>query len=245
MVRRWNLVLLALTVALLAGCGVYEAVRGGPSRPSPRNTGVARSDPPARTATSNLDGPRWVLIKNPRFGATRADPEYVWVEEDKIPGSLNTALFGKKSVLAPQHAVASYGPPPNGGTISALQGGPPEVNRGGASVHPWASSASPGSRGPVVPQVTPRGYVIYIDAGRIVVDLISLDGVKPGSILSLRREGIPLKHPVTGAYLGELDEEIGTARVIELRERFSVAEVQEIRPGFELRLKDRVVVTPE
>jgi hypothetical protein len=30
---------------------------------------------------------------------------------------------------------------------------------------------------------------------------------------------------VTGEPLGELDEEIGTARVVEVRERFSVAEL--------------------
>ncbi|MFQ6672150.1 MAG: hypothetical protein ACE5KY_02525, partial [Candidatus Tectimicrobiota bacterium] len=208
----------------------------------PRNP-VVRPNPGARTATPTLAGPRWVLIQNPRHGATRGEPEYVWVEEDKIPGTLNTVLFGKDSILAPQDVVASYGPPPSGGRISALQGG---ATAGAvASLRPRASRASLDSPRSLTPEVTPRGYVIYIDEGRVVVDLTSLDGVKPGAILSLRRERIPLKHPVTGEYLGELDEEIGTARVVEIRERFSVAEVREIRAGFQLRVKDRVVVVPE
>jgi len=91
--------------------------------------------------------------------------------------------------------------------------------------------------------VPTRGYVIHVQAGLIVVDLTAADGIKPGSLLSVRRGGTPLTHPVTREYLGELeDKEIATARVVELRERFSVAEIQETRPGVELQIKDRVVV---
>jgi len=50
---------------------------------------------------------------------------------------------------------------------------------------------------------------------------------------------------VSGEYLGDLDEEIGVARVVELRERYSVAEVREVRPGFQVQPKDRVVVREE
>jgi len=50
---------------------------------------------------------------------------------------------------------------------------------------------------------------------------------------------------VAGQDLGEMDEEIGTARVVELRERFTLAEIQETRPGVELKVKDRVVLKPE
>jgi hypothetical protein len=41
--------------------------------------------------------------------------------------------------------------------------------------------------------------------------------------------------------LGELDEEVGTARVTELRDRFSVAEIQSLSPGSQIQVKDRVV----
>ena len=42
--------------------------------------------------------------------------------------------------------------------------------------------------------------------------------------------------------LGELDEELATGKVTEVREKFSVVEVQKWRPGAEIKVKDRVVV---
>ena len=74
-----------------------------------------------------------------------------------------------------------------------------------------------------------------------MIDLTAKDGLKPGSLVSLRRDRIPLVHPVTGEVLGNLDEEIGTARVTEMRERFSVADVQTVAPGARIQIKDRVV----
>ena len=59
--------------------------------------------------------------------------------------------------------------------------------------------------------------------------------------MSLRRDRIAIVHPVTGELLGELDEEVGTARIVELREKFSVAEIQSIAPGSQIQVKDRVV----
>ena len=80
-----------------------------------------------------------------------------------------------------------------------------------------------------------------MDTTRIVIDLIAADGVRAGTVISLRRDRIPIVHPVTGEVLGELDEEVGTARVTELRERFSVAEIQSVAPGSNIQIKDRVV----
>lgn len=229
MSRYGVLALLVLLASLLVKCGVYEGITGGPT--SPRTT-----------ITSAPKETRWVLIKNPMFEATTHEPEYVWVEEDKIPWSPNSLIFGKKSVLAPPEVVAKYGPPPGGGKISALQKGSPRVLREAATPKPEPFRRSPESEGPPTQEASPRGYVVYIDQRLIVVDLTLVDGLKQGSILSLRRGRIPLTHPVTGRSLGELDEEIGTAQVIEVREQFSLAVIQGIRPGFQLRVKDRVVV---
>ena len=80
-----------------------------------------------------------------------------------------------------------------------------------------------------------------MDTTRIVIDLTAADGVRAGTVMSLRRDRIPIVHPVTGEVLGELDEEVGTARVTELRERFSVAEIQSVAPGSNIQVKDRVV----
>ncbi|MFQ5990464.1 MAG: hypothetical protein ACE5K9_11170 [Candidatus Methylomirabilales bacterium] len=240
MAHRWKLTLLILTAPLVAGCGLYEAVRGESYPPPSRSTPAARPTPPSKTRP---DGTRWVLIRNPRFGATMADPEYIWVEEDKVPKTLSSVIFGKQSVLASHDVVATYGPPPDGGQISPLQGGLPR--RGLASVRPTSPRRSLGAEEPVIAEVTRQGYIVFIQNRLIAVDLTSADGLRIGSTLSLRRGSIPLTHPATGEYLGELNQEIGTARVIELRERFSVAEIQELRPGIELKVKDRAVVKPK
>jgi hypothetical protein len=92
-----------------------------------------------------------------------------------------------------------------------------------------------------VAELTKRGFVVYVDTTRIVVDLNAVDGLKIGSVVSLRRDRIAIVHPVTGELLGELDEEVGTARIVELREKFSVAEIQSVAPGSQIQVKDRVV----
>jgi hypothetical protein len=65
--------------------------------------------------------------------------------------------------------------------------------------------------------------------------------MRPGTVISLRRDKIPIVHPVTGEILGELDEEVATARITETREKFSVAEVQSVTPGLAIQIRDRVV----
>jgi hypothetical protein len=86
--------------------------------------------------------------------------------------------------------------------------------------------------------------VVHVQTGLVVVDLSAADGVRKGSLLSIRRGGVPLVHPVTRQPLGELaDEEIGTARVVEVRERFSVAQIESLRSGVEPQVRDRVVIT--
>src|SRR5260370_193550 len=61
---------------------------------------------------------KWLLIKNPRFGDVPSEPEYIWVEDDKVPTTMGTLIFGKDSLIAPPEIVAKYGAPPAGGRIS-------------------------------------------------------------------------------------------------------------------------------
>jgi hypothetical protein len=76
----------------------------------------------------------------------------------------------------------------------------------------------------------------------VVIDLTAKDGARPGATVSVRRDRIPIVHPITGEVLGELDEEVATGRVTEVREKFSVVEIQHLPPGSEVRVKDRVVL---
>lgn len=228
--------LLAATVAL-SGCSAVKKVLG-----------VA--DPGEPSIVIKSAEPRWLLIKNPRYGDVPSEPEYVWVEEDKVPTTMTTLLRGKRAIIAPPEIVAKYGTPPGGGKISPRQGTMFETNdarrvsNGSAAASSRATAtaaaapvAVPGPK----PEPPKRGFVVYVDTTRIVIDLTSLDGIEPGTVVSLRRDRIPLVHPVTGELLGELDEEIATARVIEIRDRFSVAEVQNVAPGSEIQVRDRVI----
>ncbi len=99
---------------LFSGCVSIRELAGLP----------AQSDP---SVTLRATEPRWVLIKNPRFGDVASEPEYIWVEEDKIPTTMKTLVMGKNSIIAPPSIVAKYGSPPGGGRISPRQGGPYKV----------------------------------------------------------------------------------------------------------------------
>ncbi len=229
--KSWRLASLAAVALLMTGCATMREIAGMPGQGDPSIT--------LRSAE-----PRWLLIQNPRFGDVPSEPEYIWVEEDKVPTTLKTLVRGKGSIIAPPEIVAKYGPPPGGGKISPRQGVPTQAlppderpalgrARGPAGVTPVSSRAT---------APTKRGYVVYVDTTRIVIDLAAGDGVKAGTIVSLRRDRTPLVHPVTGEVLGDLDEEIGTARVTETRDKYSVAEIQSVAPGAHIQIKDRAVI---
>jgi hypothetical protein len=235
-VRRFAL--LTVVVAVTAfGCSTAKNVIGVPTAGDP-------------SVTIKSAETRWLLIKNPRFGDVPSEPEYVWVEEDKTPITFGTVVFGKGSIIAPPEIVARYGAPPGGGKISARQNMPTQTPTTAGTPAPAQPASGPTARGPApapahtngkAPEGPKRGFVVYVDTTRIVIDLTSADGIRAGTLVSLRRDAIPLVHPVTGEILGELDEEVGTARVTEMRERFSVADVQTVAPGARIQIKDRVV----
>ena len=234
-VRRFALLVVVVAVTAV-GCSTAKSIIGAP------NTG----DPSVTIKSAET---KWLLIKNPRFGDVPSEPEYVWVEEDKTPITFGTVMFGKGSIIAPPEVVARYGSPPGGGKISPRQGMPTQSTpTASAPAQPaaLAPKSTPAAPAPAptngkAPEGPKRGYVVYVDTTRIVIDLTAVDGIRAGTLVSLRRDAIPLVHPVTGEVLGELDEEVGTARVTEMRERFSVADVQTVAPGARIQIKDRVV----
>jgi Flagellar assembly protein T, C-terminal domain len=232
-------------VALLAaasfgveGCGTFREITGY----------TTPGDPSISLKTAES---RWLLVKNPRFGSVPSEPEYIWVEENKVPTTMRTLLLGKKSIIAAPEVVARYGPPPGGGRISPRQRVPYQAavpdqpaareSRSASTAAALASPRGTPDGAPPSPQ-TPRGYVVFIDTTRLVIDLTAQDGVRPGAVVSVRRDKTPIVHPVTGELLGELDEEVGTARVTEIREKFSVAEIQALAPGSQIQVKDRAVL---
>jgi hypothetical protein len=218
-----------LILVLLTGCNTMRQIAGLP----------VQAEPSIDLKSAET---RWLLIKNPRFGDVPSEPEYIWVEEDRVPTTLTTLIRGKGAIIAPPEIVARYGTPPGGGKISPRQQVPYQASPPPPRPEPkgpaMASGNSPAASAPVAPS---RGFVVYVDTTRIVVDLNATDGLKVGSLISVRRDRIPIVHPVTGELLGELDEEVGTARVVELRDKFSVAEIQAVAAGSQIQVKDRVV----
>ena len=224
---------LALTAAVTAACGELPSLRELAGLPKD-------SDPSVEIKAAE---PKWLLIKNPRFGDVASEPEYIWVEEDKIPTTMGTLVFGKGSLIAPPEIVAKYGSPPGGGRISPRQ-------KMAVSVEPTpppAKAGAPAGKGgpPTLSAPAPpadRGFVVFVDTSRVVIDLNSKDGVKPGAQVSVRRDKIAIVHPVTGELLGELDEEVATGRVTEVKDKFSVVELSSVAAGNQVKIKDRVVI---
>ena len=192
---------------------------------------------------------RWLLIKNPRFGEVASEPEYVWVEEDKMPITLTTLVRGQGAIIATPEIVAKYGAPPGGGKISPRQGVPTQTTPSATGSTAADAEAPPRRAAAAVSPPTngrahegpKRGLVVYVDTPRIVVDLTAADGMRAGTLVSVRRDAIPIVHPVTGEVLGELDQEVATVRLTEVREKFSVGDVQTVAPGARIQIKDRVV----
>jgi len=224
---------LALVAVSLAACGG--------ELPSLRElAGMPKNDDPS--VEIKAAEPKWLLIKNPRFGDVPSEPEYIWVEEDKIPTTMGTLVFGKSSLIASPEIVAKYGSPPGGGRISprqkmavSVEPTPPPPKPGAAKAGTQPAAATP------APPLD-RGFVVFVDTSRVVIDLNSKDGIKPGAQVSVRRDKIAIVHPVTGELLGELDEEVATGRVTEVKDKFSVVELSSVSNGNQVKVKDRVVV---
>src|SRR5437016_5128676 len=173
-IRRLVIVLIAL-VPVLAACSTVKTILGSDSRSEP-------------TALKSAES-RWLLIKNPRFGDVPSEPEYVWVEEDKVPTTITTLLRGQSAIIASPEIVAKYGTPPGGGKISPRQGTmyqtaePAKAAAGNRSGGAAVTAPPPRSAARItasavatpvpaaVPKPPERGYVVYVENTRVVIDL--------------------------------------------------------------------------
>jgi hypothetical protein len=235
---RVRFILLAGVVAIVVtGCTSMRELVGSPDVLDPMV---------ARRATEST----WLLIENPRFPDVPSEPEYVWVQEDKVPTTMKSLVFGKSSLLAPPDMIVKYGAPPGGGRISARQSAASKVENTVPTVPAGSTgvvAAVPGTTrtdaaGGVGTRPPPRGYVVFVDTSRVVIDLAAPDGVKVGTNVSVRRDKIAILHPITGEPLGELHEEVATGRVVEVRDKYSVVEIQKTAAGAQVQEKDRVVL---
>lgn len=67
--------------------------------------------------------------------------------------------------------------------------------------------------------------IIKIDGNKFYLNSGEEDGEKTGKVLAIWRQGEELKDPDTGLSLGSTDKKIGTAKIIQLDKKYSIAEV--------------------
>src|SRR5206468_11103805 len=127
---------------------------------------------------------RTMLIKNPLFGNVASEPEYVLVEEDKMPITLTTLVRGQGAIIATPEIVAKYGAPPGGGKISPRQGVPTQTTPSAtgstaadaeAPPRRAAAAVSPPTNGRahVVPE---RCLVVFVHSPRLALHLMASIG---------------------------------------------------------------------
>ncbi|RMF94301.1 MAG: hypothetical protein D6736_00255 [Nitrospinota bacterium] len=88
-----------------------------------------------------------------------------------------------------------------------------------------------------------EGVVVTLQGKQVYLDLGAAKGIRPGMELSVFREGSEFRHPLTGQVLGRLEEDIGIVKVVEVRERYSVAEIMSLEKGQEIRVGDKCRIT--
>ncbi len=225
---------LSATAMVSAGCVSVRELVGVP----------IQSDP---SVTLRSSEPKWLLIKNPRFGDVASEPEYIWVEEEKVPFTMKTLVLRQEE---PHRAAGDRGQVRRASGRGTHQSAPgrtvPDRERGADGGEPRAGRWPPCRRATRTDAASApalhRGFVVYVDTTRFVIDLSASDGVRTGSTVSVRRDKIAIVHPITGELLGELDEEVATGKVTEVRDKFSVVEIENVSSGAQVKIKDRVVV---
>jgi len=160
---------LALVLAL-AGCATVRQALGVPSLGDPSVT-----IKPAET--------RWLLIKNPRFGDVPSEPEYIWVEEDKIPFTFTGSSTRTRSSPCRRSSpsTARRRAAARSARARACRRRPRRRRRSrhaprARRPHRPARRPLPRARGtapPPCPRCPGAGWSVYVDTTRIVIDLIA------------------------------------------------------------------------
>jgi FG-GAP-like repeat len=88
-----------------------------------------------------------------------------------------------------------------------------------------------------------QGVVTSIQNAKLTLTLSTKDGLTPGMELTLWRDGKEILHPVTGAVIGHMEDEVGSVEVVAVNDTSSTAVVKkktrEPKPG------DKARITPK
>ncbi|HYB73715.1 MAG TPA: hypothetical protein VED18_10105 [Candidatus Sulfotelmatobacter sp.] len=200
------------------------------------------------------DPNEYILVKNPRYlpgggpGVSAPEPEYIWVKRKDAPFDVNAFIRGKKAIEANPEEEARFASAKPADAVTAPrpderffvppdQLKPPQPQKAQPQPTPQKVARRPDPATLLYPVY---GYVVYVKGKQVYTDLTEESAVAAGNTVIIYREGEELKHPVTGAVLGRAEDEIGRARIVEVGEKTSMAEITEVKDGEEIRAKDKV-----
>lgn len=90
-----------------------------------------------------------------------------------------------------------------------------------------------------------QGEVKDVQGDRLTLALSKKDGLMPGMVLTLWRDGKDILHPVTGAVIGRAEEEVGTVEVTSVADTSSTAlvkkKLKDPKPGDKARITPRKI----
>jgi hypothetical protein len=89
-----------------------------------------------------------------------------------------------------------------------------------------------------------EGEVLEVQSGALTLGAGVKAGARPGLEVELFREGREIRHPRTGEVLGKAEDVLGTGRITQVQEGFSVAQAPagaQIRPGDRFRVSSAKV----
>ncbi len=92
-----------------------------------------------------------------------------------------------------------------------------------------------------------KGYIVRVDSNAVWIDLAASEGATPGRGFDVYTEGAELKHPVTGASLGKVENVVAQGRVLSISDKFSQGTILSrsatIAAGQRVRLSAPAVVS--
>ncbi len=74
-------------------------------------------------------------------------------------------------------------------------------------------------------QPVDKGYVVRVDSNAVWLDLTAADGAVPGRAFEIYTEGEELKHPVTGASLGRVQDSVAEGEIKDVSDKFSTGAI--------------------
>ncbi|MEF3255540.1 MAG: hypothetical protein K6348_08285, partial [Deferribacterales bacterium] len=84
-----------------------------------------------------------------------------------------------------------------------------------------------------------NGVVVSVDGNIVTTDTGGESGGYVGKIYKIYREGVEIKHPITGVVLGKKKTYLGTIKLIEVQDKYSIGEI--IDKVGDIKTSDQVI----